>query len=531
MKKNTMTLLGILFFVVTGCQNELENETFFSNQEDSFVNSRNTTSWFNCNECILPSGAEVYLPWSTTAITSIPDEIREDVKEEDGWKILFTTVDISGYSETVTDADNSANYLLLYNRYTGMLKGFYYAEGNMQKNNNAYWLLTISGGTKLFNFVPYFAEPINSSNSPRQISLSTVSTNGITNGFDVGWNCFMQELAYDENSMNERLSISCYALNQSTITFNGSYNSSSEGTIVSTTQGTSSDIKGVAKSFGTAASGWIMKSSGATKAIKSTKISDALGKGLASLVSAGINKIFASFLGSSNSVSTENIQFSTNGSVTIKGTSQTPSTGYISPLAGIPLNGIGENLGVWNLAQTPKHIAFPYAILKDIKNAQTGSDYTYNLTFSQSFSVVKNPAIDVALITSSDVVNYDKHDGVNVTFGTINNKASKFAYRVSSPSVLYSDAATVIKDNSNSYNVVIRDLLPNKTYGSDSPAYDLSQNGVSFWENTAISVKVKLNKGDVTTYSTKTFIPNYEFGTGSARPYSWTYQELINKGF
>lgn len=26
MKKNTMTLLGILFFVVTGCQNELENE-------------------------------------------------------------------------------------------------------------------------------------------------------------------------------------------------------------------------------------------------------------------------------------------------------------------------------------------------------------------------------------------------------------------------------------------------------------------------------------------------------------------------
>ena len=186
MKKNTMTLLGILFFVVTGCQNELENETFFSNQEDSFVNSRNTTSWFNCNECILPSGAEVYLPWSTTAITSIPDEIREDVKEEDGWKILFTTVDISGYSETVTDADNSANYLLLYNRYTGMLKGFYYAEGNMQKNNNAYWLLTISGGTKLFNFVPYFAEPINSTNSPRQISLSTVSTNGITNGFDVG---------------------------------------------------------------------------------------------------------------------------------------------------------------------------------------------------------------------------------------------------------------------------------------------------------------------------------------------------------
>lgn len=128
MKKNTMTLLGILFFVVTGCQNELENENLFSNQEDSFVNSRNAISWFDCNKCILPSGAEVHLPWSAATTTSIPEEVREDVKEEDGWRILFTTVDISGYSETVTDADDSGNYLLLYNRYTGMLKGFYYAE-------------------------------------------------------------------------------------------------------------------------------------------------------------------------------------------------------------------------------------------------------------------------------------------------------------------------------------------------------------------------------------------------------------------
>ena len=123
MKKNTMTLLAILFFVVTGCQNELENENLFSNQEDSFVNSRNAISWFDCNKCILPSGAEVHLPWSAATTTSIPEEVREDVKEEDGWRILFTTVDISGYSETVTDADDSGNYLLLYNRYTGMLKG------------------------------------------------------------------------------------------------------------------------------------------------------------------------------------------------------------------------------------------------------------------------------------------------------------------------------------------------------------------------------------------------------------------------
>ena len=83
-----MTLLAILFFVVTGCQNELENENLFSNQEDSFVNSRNAISWFDCNKCILPSGAEVHLPWSAATTTSIPEEVRaERVAERSGISI------------------------------------------------------------------------------------------------------------------------------------------------------------------------------------------------------------------------------------------------------------------------------------------------------------------------------------------------------------------------------------------------------------------------------------------------------------
>lgn len=486
---------------------------------------------------ILPSGAEVHLPWSTTAITSIPEEVREDVKEEDGWRILLTTVDISGYSETVTDTDDSGNYLLLYNRYTGMLKGFYYAEGEMQNNNNAYWLLTISGGTKLFNFVPYFAEPINSTNSPHQISLSTVSTNGITNGFDVGWNCFMQELAYDENSMNERLSISGYALNESTITFKGSYNSTSEGTIVSAPSTNKNGfLDGIVKGFGTASKEWIKNNTGENsnnKAIKfaTTVVEEAMNSGISGLVSKGLYKIFGSVLGTTRT--TYDLQFTTNGSIIIEGKSQNPGTGYISPLANIPLNGIGENLGVWNLANKPSHIVNRHAILQDIKNAAVGSDYYYNLAFSQEFEVIKNPSIDATLTVNCEIVNYDKHHGKDVILGSHYNKSHIYAYRTTSTPTLYSDSITTIRSNNNYYTVVIRDLLPNKTYGYNSPAYDLMGDGVSFWENTVVCINTSYYKNGITTYSTKTFIPHYVYGQGSesARSYSWTYQELINKGF
>lgn len=533
MKKDTMILLGLLFLVITGCQDELVNDDLFFYQEESSVNSRSTTSWFDCNKCVLQSGAEVQLPWNTTAITTIPDEIREDVKEEDGWRILFTSVDILGYSETVTDTDVSGNYLLMYNRYTGMLKGFYYAENIVQENNNAYWLLTISDSTKLFNFVPYFAEPINSLDAPRQISLSTISTNGIVNGFDVGWNCFMQELAYDENSMNERLSISGYALNKSTITFKGSYNSLSEGTIVSSpTTNKNGILDGIAKGFGSASKDWIKDNAGSSgnKAIKfaTSVVCEAMDNGISGLVSKGLYKVFGSVLGTTRT--TYDLQYTTNGSITIAGESQTPGTGYITPLAGIPLDGIGENLGLWNLAEAPKHIANPIAVLKDISNAQTGSDYIYNLTFSQSFNIVKNPVVSTSVATSCDVVSYNKYNGKNVTWKSQYNTSATSAYRVSN-SVLYSDSVTVINASSNSYNVCVRNLLPNKVYGSNSPAYDLSQNSVNIWENTAVIVKLSLTNNGITTYSTKTFIPKCVMGTGSARPYSWTYQELINKGF
>lgn len=529
--KRTLLTIGLFGILATSCQNELEND-FFTQEESNPALTRNATSWESCTTCTLKSGASVALPWASSSSTSVPDEIREDIKEEDGWRILYTTVDILGYSETVTNADKGVNYLLLYNKYTGVLKGFYYAE-SMDENNHAYWLLNISGGTKLFNFISYFAEPVDSKNTPATVSLSNISNDGLTNGFNVGWNCFMTELAYDENSMNEKLSISAYALNEASIRFSGSYNSSSSGTIVSAAQGQSSSIEGLASSFGKAAKEWIKENTGtsSSKAIKyASSIADGIfSSGIKGIISNGLHKIFGSTQGTTQT--TQNLQFSTNGKVTITGTSTTPGSGYLSPIAGIPLNGIGENLGVWNLSTVPINKIMAYGELQDIQAASSGSDYYYKITVTPTISIVTNPALGTSVSTSTDLVRIDKYNGAIPTFGKTYNKGSRTTWRQTTPNAIYSDSVTTIRESNKYWNIGVRDVLPNKTYGSSTPALALSTASLNLYENIAVKVKTTLYNSSTAIYSVKTFIPTYAFGTESARPYSWTYTELINKGY
>lgn len=67
-----------------------------------------------------------------------------------------------GCNIDVTDADVGTNYLLLYNLYTGILKGLVYVESNASPNNHAFWMLTTDRRTTLFNFSEAFAKPMDS---------------------------------------------------------------------------------------------------------------------------------------------------------------------------------------------------------------------------------------------------------------------------------------------------------------------------------------------------------------------------------
>ena len=55
------------------------------------------SSWTGKDICIINGSKEVKAPWSELSVTLIPYEIRKDVYEEDGWDILFSSVQIKDY--------------------------------------------------------------------------------------------------------------------------------------------------------------------------------------------------------------------------------------------------------------------------------------------------------------------------------------------------------------------------------------------------------------------------------------------------
>ena len=538
----------LLIIIMTGCVNEKEDEVVLSClYNDRYVEKpitrSPTSSWDECNKCIIYTGDSVPLPWSSSTTCSIPLDIRQDVNQSDGWRLLYSNVKIVGYNHTV-DNLYGASYLILYNRYSGVLKGFYYAP-DVQQNNNAYWVLTIpQTNTKLFNFAADFATPANSS-STQEIVLSNVSKNGVTHGFEKGWNCFMQELAYDENSLNETLEIMGYSMNQATYNFSGAYHSTSSGTILSSLQGSSAIasgiISGLASAVGDSAKNWIINNTATPnnpnkpikKTLSSTILQNLSSNVLPTLLSTGINVVFGSLIGQGGST-TYGLDFTTNGTVDISGTGVSPASGNIMPIAGIPLNSTGERLGVWNLVGAPKFLIANIPELVYYYDVSYGTIFWYKITGTTSFNTIKNPDVNSYFTSGSSLADYTLYHGSIPNFWTSNKFYN--AYFVNGVSgynrtLIYSDSVTTIYTIPDTYIIAATNCFPNKKTTNNKPAFDFYNSDYEIREKIAFKIATKVYTGNG-YYSCKSFIPeNTVLFDGSARPYTWTYSELNNLGY
>ena len=67
-------------------------------------------------EILLSGGDTVRAPWANNATTNAIDDIRCDVKESDGWKVLFTTCKLLGHSSKVDRADKDVRESRFYRK-------------------------------------------------------------------------------------------------------------------------------------------------------------------------------------------------------------------------------------------------------------------------------------------------------------------------------------------------------------------------------------------------------------------------------
>lgn len=539
--KNLFMLLMACFLLLS-CEESMDEMKVAEQGMHSAVTRAGTgmiTSWDLCEECLLPSGKKVVLPWGSRAQTPVPDDIRKDVKAEDGWVVLDTTVEFIDYSMTVSNADSGVNYILFYNTLTGVLKGFYYAE-TISSNNCGFWQLSTSVPTKLFNFLSYFAEPMNG-DSPQKAIISTVTTDGVTGGFERGWNCFVQELSYDPNSVNQRLNITAFALDKATINLKGAYQSKSSGTIVSTTGNKSNLIDGLATGMGSAAKEWVKDNTGEkSKPIKyaGTIIGSVLDKGISGFVSSGLYKVFGSLLGTTKT--SMDLSFSTNGTATITGELVNASSGLISPVAGLNLNNGNTALGIWNLTSKPIYGTSKGGELVDVQVGTGAVYYHYRVDRKITIQLQVNPAFTPRYTCNTSAVFFEKYKGEllpNLYNSYTGPRDVEPISRLQGETTLYSDSVTVIKECPSSYVGVFRNLWPNAGLGNKVGVY-LEGTGFNVTEKGIIKVLLNwdktINGKNVTFYSSKTFIPRGEFyspSPNSLHPTYWSADALRSRGF
>lgn len=311
--------------------------------------------WEKWEKVRLSSGVigvdSVAVPWSNTfSNTVIPTQVRKDIKSENGWMLLRYTVN--------GNFGKNNSYMFFYNKYTGILKVFYYCESNTPSSTGI-WHIRIDVPQKLFAFIDELADPINGIYQKQDVYCTNKTASGTT-GFTYGWNYFQIELAYDPQLTEGTLYINPINRTSSNITLTGSYNSSSKGALIATTQTNSAKgtLDGFAKAAGEDAFNFVKDETKEKKFAKEIldKIGNIAHEGVTTIVSGGINKLFSSFIGRFNKTQTQNydLQFTTNGKAELSGSISTETTGGLSPASlNLSPDVLGIRLGVWNLEEQP----------------------------------------------------------------------------------------------------------------------------------------------------------------------------------
>lgn len=479
-------------------------------------------SWDDWKKVKLASGDSVYVPWNNRFTSStIPAEIRQDINSNKGWNLIAHTV--NGYGEP------GMNYLIFHNRYTGILKVFYYLEPTHSAlQNTAIWKLHFEVPQSCLAFSETFAS-ISTKKDVNDIYLGNI-TNDDSKGYTVGWNCFQTELAYDPDLTKGTLQIIPSSMTTSSIQLSGGIETKTEGLIISAT--TSNIMNGAVKStanfVGKEAEKWAQKAV-AEKLFK--QIGSLVVKGAGSLVSSGISNLLGSFIGGFNKQqqTTQSVQLRTNGTVTLDGEIKTLQTGLVSPLSlSIAPEDVGT-LGAWCMIETPMLLLFPYALheQQDPNNSYiqhyNGATVSYRVPDNSKLIInpdlrphLKSYEVNAALFENYDFRKNDAlNQGFNAVYSPVNTRNTHLYDNIYTPTHSFI-IPVVIKDKNGVDLENVGEQAPFEIYIPKTPKGELGacpHFSINSHFVMVVSVKMKvMQDGEETTIiSSHTFVPDFRW--------------------
>lgn len=220
--------------------------------------------WENQEAVAIYPNDTVATPWNKSyVISTLPKEIRQDVKKEDGWEMVFSTLN--------NERLKGANYFGLYNKYSGVLRIFFYVTDS-NTDASQYCLEVNLGSKKNSNKFPFynslnFGIPSSHTKIDTEMDLLglgvkttfktfiTPSTDASTTDLKKGWTAFDIDAsafcppANDWNQRPDELSFAFKSTTESLITLCGSLTGDIEGSFSEKQETSASATSGVGKTL------------------------------------------------------------------------------------------------------------------------------------------------------------------------------------------------------------------------------------------------------------------------------------------
>lgn len=333
-----------------------------------------TSPWFDWEDTVSitsPFDGNIILPWYNMASVQLPDFVLKDYKKEDGWVLVYNTISQSPV------AASGKNYLIFYNRFTGILRTYYNHTNSVGTATTTFWKVTVDRPLSILNASGYFTHPMDWRPTGPEVYVSTINTTPAKTIYR-GWNCFDVELVYDDQLIASpaRMSLAAYSKVLSEIKLKGGIELTSEGSIV--TKGNSNpwigpanivlnnSVQGAGKVVNDSIDLWLKTKKMLPKIGLAAATAFATG-GVSEALKYGINLLTGSFLGKfgNPTTTTQDLRFKTNGTAEFSGGINTPIGSEITTIANFVVPGspatandhfspsFDEPLGVWNLKQQP----------------------------------------------------------------------------------------------------------------------------------------------------------------------------------
>ncbi|MBS7155215.1 MAG: hypothetical protein ACLTZT_04135 [Butyricimonas faecalis] len=365
--------------------------------------------WDTTSISLLGINSPVTLPWYNGASTQIPSYMLHNYRPEDGWEMVYN------YCINTSPGEIGKNYIIFYNKLTGILRVFYYNNNNVTSASTTFWGINVSQTTSLLNAAGGFSLPMSIRfNNPTiyVTNLTSVPSKSVS----LGWNCFDIELAYDDklNNKETHFNIGIYNVNKENLKLDGDIQLETDGTIVTHLPSQYPGwVNNTSKTVGSSAKDYVGKLLKKTSLGKTA--TNIITGGVSSLVSSGAKWFLSSLVGKRDNTYNSDVQLTTKGTVNISGNIESLNTPNILPLANNPLPGCVKNsndsflpsydkpLGVWGVEKLPKIHVYPktlWGLSNNTPHSQYNKYELYNFHqeelyyfYPDSLKIKINPAV------------------------------------------------------------------------------------------------------------------------------------------